>query len=547
MNQTILAHRAPTQLVTSAIRSPFAVFVTMYVAAFLLEMVEHWRYPLVTALSVVLGVLVVMRISRITFLVFLLLSTLYLVVGRFPEVANHVNLILFANAGLVAGLVWSFVPASGIRDGDDFYEMIAPIMRLTIVACFATAGFHKFNADFVDPAVSCIRTFLGNMRTTAATDFLGVGVPAALAIGGVVAVAALVMVRQRRHDFALPGIDWAAVLAPFLAMAAVAAAIVSLVGAEGFMSPTAAAVFAVAVFVLCWQLVEGPLLLIPRFQWVALSLSLLVHAVLAMLRVVDFQAIALALLITFVPGNVWAAWARQANAHVAGIAINRAWAYLLLTVGMNGALMLAHNHTGLDLPAPYIVTGLLFNTGLLVLLWPIFADIFARDRTWCWRGVPVFHRSTPTWLYAVPVALAVFGLTSHLGLRTAGNFSMFSNLRTEGETSNHLLFGSNPIKVFGYQEDVVRIEEIDDTAARIGHQYHPLRGNLMPVVEFRKLLNQWQEANRVVPMTISYRGERLVTDDINAEPDWQVPRWDTEMQLLDFRIIQEGGANSCRW
>jgi len=78
-------------------------------------------------------------------------------------------------------------------------------------------------------------------------------------------------------------------------------------------------------------------------------------------------------------------------------------------------------------------------------------------------------------------------MTSYLGLRTAGNFSMFSNLRTEGPGSNHLLLGANPLKRGHYQEDAVHILAIDDERARIGHRYQtgaagrpigPFRGQL---------------------------------------------------------------------
>ena len=47
------------------------------------------------------------------------------------------------------------------------------------------------------------------------------------------------------------------------------------------------------------------------------------------------------------------------------------------------------------------------------------------------------------------------GLT-YLGFRTAGNFTMFSNLRTEGTRSNYLLLARDPLKIGGYQANVVR-------------------------------------------------------------------------------------------
>jgi hypothetical protein len=161
--------------------------------------------------------------------------------------------------------------------------------------------------------------------------------------------------------------------------------------------------------------------------------------------------------------------------------------------------------------------------------------------------VQVLNRKTPSFLYIGPVALLLFGLTSHFGLRTAGNFSMFSNLRTEGERSNHLLFGNNPMKFGSYQEDVVKVHEIDDETAKIGYNYMSLKGNHLPVVEFKKLIVLWREAGRVVPMTFEYGGKVYATNNVVEEPDWQVDGFDWEMRLLDFRVIQPDGPNRCRW
>ncbi|MEL6263995.1 MAG: hypothetical protein AAFR12_23415, partial [Cyanobacteria bacterium J06626_6] len=87
-------------------------------------------------------------------------------------------------------------------------------------------------------------------------------------------------------------------------------------------------------------------------------------------------------------------------------------------------------------------------------------------------------------LFSASIIL-LFGLSPYLGLRTAGTFSMFSNLKTEGEYSNHFLLGQNQLKLWGYQEDVVEVLEIDDETARLGHKYRPLKGYKLPVVEFR--------------------------------------------------------------
>ena len=204
----------------------------------------------------------------------------------------------------------------------------------------------------------------------------------------------------------------------------------------------------------------------------------------------------------------------------------------------------------IDTSRPLTAWGLLFIVGLLVMLWPIISDLFSPGRSWRWEGVPVLQGATPRWLYVMPLGLLLFGLTSYFGLRTAGNFSMYSNLRTEAGRSNHLVLGDNQLKWASYQDDVVRIVDIGNGAKirRYLNRWGKLDGNLLPLVEFRKLLLKWRKERKVVPMTVEYKGVLTETDDITQHPDWQVDDWDWEMRLMDFRVIQSSaGPNTCRW
>ncbi len=526
----------------------FTAFTVLYVTAFLLEMVEYWRDPWFTAAFVAAALMLFGRIDRLRFLFLLVPSTLYFLLGPFPDVANHVNLMILVNIALIAGIAWSYVPRAGIASDAAFFEMMAPVLRMLIIATFAVAGFHKLNTDFLDPAVSCITVLSGQMWWAFRSGFLGTALPTGLVIGGVASAAAVQLWRERRSDFAWPAVDWRALVTPLVAMAVVGSILLTVIGWERIDGPKAALIFAIAIFVLCWQLVEGPMLLFRRYQWVALVFSMLVHSQLAMIRIVDFQAIAVALLATFVPANVWGVVFRRGPVAIAGLRLDRLQIYFLLNIVIGGGLMLAHYHTGLVLPRGFEATGLLFNVSVLILLWPVLSELFSKRRDWKWEGVRVFHPATPKWLFVVPLVLVLHGLTSHVGLRTAGNFSMFSNLRTEGGVSNHLILPERPLSLGGYQEDLVTIVEIDDAAARIGYQYHALQDRMLPMVEFRKLLYLWGREGRAVPIVLEYRGETVVSDDIAREPGWVVSAWDWEMRLLDFRLVQRDDAPiECRW
>src|SRR5262249_6463516 len=240
---------------------------------------------------------------------------------------------------------------------------------------------------------------------------------------------------------------------------------------------------------------------------------------------------------------------RRSLASIGKIRIHRARLYFFLNL-IGALLVLAGAYRVIDTPRPLTAWGLLFIAGLLVMLWPIVSDLFSPGRSWRWEGVPILHGATPQWLYVMPLCLLLFGLSSYFGLRTAGNLSMYSNLRTEAGRNNHFVLGENQLRWASYQEDVGRIVDIGD-GATLGpylNRWGKLEGNLLPLVEFRKLLLKWRKTHQVVPMTLEYKGVLTKTDNIVEHPDWQVNDWDWEMRLMDFRVIQSSaGPNACRW
>jgi hypothetical protein len=289
--------------------------------------------------------------------------------------------------------------------------------------------------------------------------------------------------------------------------------------------------------VICWELVGGLLLLAPRWQGPCLLFSWAMHAMLSLIGFVDFGSLAFALLFTFVPLVYLDLMTGRLQLPLVRWAVPRVHVYVALNI-VAGVASGMHRR---------LVAAVIFNAATLVILWPMLRALAAQLPRVAWPGVALRSRVTPAWLYLFPVLLVAHGLTSYLGLRTAGNFSMFSNLRTEGPRSNHLLLAANPLKLWGYQEDVVRFARIDDQAAAIGYNYQPLQGQALPVVEFRKLIDEWARADRVVPVAFEYRGRQYATDDIVRDPVWRTRGRDWEMRLLDFRVIQPDGANRCRW
>ena len=525
---------------------PGHIFVLFYTVALVADFDDLLRRPtgwIITAL----GVWVALSLNRLSFMVILLATTIHFVIWEIPDTENHTNLLVITNLSMILCLLVSYTRESRGSTAV-FYEIAQPIARLLIIVALAVAGFHKFNRDFVNPAVSCIRQFAGDIFRVATGDFAGIGLPPILFLGLMFAIMLFLLWRQR-PNLCWPTIDWIGIATPIVAILLGMFLLSSVAGDFQGYGLRDLVIFFLAIAVLCWQLIEAPLLLVSRFQWVALCFSLIVHAQLAMLRIVDFQAIAIALLLTFVPAHVWNAWNRQAFASVGPFRLHRV--RIFFTLNLLGALIIATDvHHIIDWPRSLTAWGLLFIAGLLVMLWPIVSDVCSPARTWQWKGTPVLEGAAPRWLYALPLCLLLFGLTSHFGLRTAGNLSMYSNLRTEAGHNNHLLLGDDQLKWAGYQEDVVRIIDIGDgaTIRRYLNRWGALEGNLLPMVEFRKLLFKWRVRGETVPMTIEYKGVVTEFENIPESPEWRVEKWDWEMRLQDFRVIQgDKGPNTCRW
>lgn len=517
--------------------TPFATFAVLYMTALFLELAEKWthaRFTLATLLLVIL--ILAVGVTRRTFLIFLAITTSHFLLVQFPDVANHVNIAIYCNLVMMLGIIYSLVRIHDFPTDDDYFVMMRPLLQSTVILVYFLAGFHKLNADFVDPDVSCITTLLGGLSAMARSKLAGVPVALILA-AGILAVACRLLSstpRRRHRQLGLAAIGLT-----------ILAALLVLHRAFGIPAPARTAVIlAMLAIVIGWELVGGPLLALPRLQAPLLAFSWAMHATLALIGFVDFGALALSLLFTFVPPPYLELLTRRLRVPRLGRSLPPAHLYFAINV-VGGILSGLHQlRPSLNLR---LAGALLFNVSSLVFVWPILAAVVASTPRPVWAGVSLSSGRTPRWMFIWPALLLLHGSTSYLGLRTAGNFSMFSNLRTEGAGSNHFLLGSNSLKFWSYQEDAVQFIRIDDRRARIGYQYQPLQGQQLPVVEFRKLIHAWTRAGSTIPMTFEYRGRIYSTDDIMNDPVWRTGARDWEMVLLDFRVIQPDGPNRCRW
>ena len=132
----------------------------------------------------------------------------------------------------------------------------------------------------------------------------------------------------------------------------------------------------------------------------------------------------------------------------------------------------------------------LFLIGLaLLLIWGLihittYLLVFRNPANEPERSADLF-RIRPAVFWLIPALIFFNGMNPYLGLKTSTSFAMFSNLRTEGGISNHLLI-KKPLYLTNLQNDLVDIKEtnLDKLKVPITNQ------QLITYFEFRSIISK---------------------------------------------------------
>ena len=457
--------------------------------------------------------------------------------------ANHVNLVIFTNLTLIAAALYGWIRYPRQISGEFYFDLIRPILQIFTILIYTIAGFHKFNTDFFNTKVSCTGGMLFAIYDMLKTSILYI--PTALIIfGGLLFILWKLTIFNKIVNL-VSGIKWDI---PKITVLSITAIILITTSIVAFLTipgkVKAAIILSNAILVVLWELVGGFLLIIPQLQAPMILYSWTMHSVLALIGFVDFGSLILPFLIMFIPDNYYQLLGSDIIVFNK-IKVKRIYLYIGVTLFLS-LVSLIHHHF-LPINNDNTIVGIIFNIAAMILIFPILQERFAKPQPMKWQGVPIMLLKTSKVLLIFPILLLLFGMTSYFGLRTAGNFSMFSNLKTEGEVSNHLLLRNNPLKIWNYQEDSVYFLEIDDEKYKTGHKYRTLKGHSLPVVEFKKLILKWKKVGYEVPMIFEYKGQIYQTNDIVNDPGWKTDKTNWEMYFMDFRVIQTEGPNACRW
>jgi len=290
--------------------------------------------------------------------------------------------------------------------------------------------------------------------------------------------------------------------------------------------------------VIILEMVPPLLLLVPRWRKTGMLLIIKLHAILLPVGFTDFGSIAQSFLWTFVSPQ--ALQDAKLPPHF--------FAHMLLVFIAFESLVVAHRFSLGDFDRNDYrreEVGLVYVA--YAFLW--YKILRPADRSPVQMRLP---RSLPSW-FALTF-FVFFVLNPYLGLRTVGNLTMFSNLRTDGPESNHLLLRSNPLKIFRLQDDVVEILDADE---RFDDYSKPkiVPGFMVQRLWFDRILLselQWAEDYPNLYLKIRYEGEILETEDLNYDAAFDRFRLDQEpwwsKVYLGFRIVPiSREPEGCTW
>ncbi|HYV97733.1 MAG TPA: hypothetical protein VE967_09785 [Gemmatimonadaceae bacterium] len=181
---------------------------------------------------------------------------------------------------------------------------------------------------------------------------------------------------------------------------------------------------------------------------------------------------------------------------------------------------------------------------------PIAAILFWNNRApaFDWRDTgnepPVWWDiAHPRAIYLIALVHFANGLSPYLGYKTEYSYAMYSNLRTEGGTTNHVLW-KTPLPLAHYQTDLVTVVATSDTV--LLELPDGTRSNLMPRYVLQQRVQRLASAGRANILVV-YTDSAGRHEIGAAEKDaglMTAPSF-VERKLLRFRSIGPAKAGQC--
>jgi hypothetical protein len=460
-----------------------------------------WSYWLSTPSDFAVGVsvaLVLLRPSAVWRLALLAAVQLLSLAGALPYASNHWLVVSFVDLSLLVAIASAAWTGSGRVEPSRVWRQFAPASRAIVVVVYGWAAFHKLNADWFDPTVSCA----GRLMNDWARLFPFVpgpgGVYAAMpwiAVGIEIAIPALLLIRRGRFAGIVLALafHFALGVPHFFHFSAIMLALFLPFAPNRFVSAADA-----------WTRDRA---------WAARIRQMFDSGAVRHLETAAYVGLILAVCAVVAMSPWTYAGIEPVLVREVGSGVRTTWSYVFQAFWF-----------------PYYL-------GAAVLFVVIRRRTESDNRT----GAELL-RASSTLLYVVPVLALLNGTLPYVGLKTEGAFGMFSNLRTEGDRPNHYFVGGL-VDPFGWQADLVRVESSDDPElAKLAD-----RELSIPLFELSSYLVRSKAGKEnAIDLTYERAGVSVRTADAAADPALQFRSGPLAAKLLAFRPIEADGPVHCR-
>jgi hypothetical protein len=435
-------------------------------------------------LAVVFAIISLVRPNRILYFA---LSILFLTAAKvdvMPAIPNHIVLMLIIHLTLLISLLLYWDRSLDIKERiSQWFGKVAPYLRIELLIVYFFVVFHKLNYDFFNPEVSCAVELY--------TDIAGI------------------------YPL-MPQGEWIN--------------------------------RAMIIFTLLLELLIPILLIIPATRVIGVMMGVVFHLMLALhpnLMILSFTAELYALFVLFLPkeviGRMYLLMQKIQQIRLRDIQIRLVVGCALMIGGSLAAIiwfMGGFTFQVID-EILFFVLMALWTLWSLLLIGAIFLLSRGRVLNLAGSSSPFFNISwSPLLIFLL---LTVFnGLTPYIGLKTATNFSMFSNLNVVGEENNHFFMPSD-VKFSGFQTDTVTVQATNDSHLNefIKQEYQ------ITWFELKKYL--YENQKRDFYAQFSRNGDEIfIYQPEQMAGGWEELNWLTR-KLLIFRHIPKSGHTSCQW
>lgn len=475
--------------------APFVIFALLWASAVLFDQGKWDKWassPASLALSASAFWLLFRPWSARTLAVLAAVS-IGVAIERAPWLSNHWVVATLASLMILVG----FARFSRVIHPKRLSEELGPALRLQLLAFYGWAFFHKLNADYLDPSVSCAALFyreLGGRLAILPEAEWGAQAAIYASLAAELSIPVLLVLRRTRSVGVLIGCGFHLILS-----------------ASGFFN-------------------------FSSYMLALLFLFLPHDSVDRMLQRARSLRTARGVIGRFKPDTIRASY----------LWITRALFAIALLVLFSQASLDGGNGPTRLLLLPFEDQRSIISHGVEIAWWGWAAAVTVLFTRAIQAGSSVWPSAArllrlQSPLYVIPVLLLVLnGALPYLGLSTEHSFAMFSNLRTEGERPNHLIMKEGA--AWGkYQDDLVVIEgSTDEALQRLSHE-----GFLLPWFEFRSHLSR-RVRESTGPVIVRYgRNRERHAVDARAVADLSRPDHWWERKLLYFRPVSADRSAPC--